>query len=296
VLLLLASVQPARLDFSAEGLADRCPPAEALTAAVRARLHSEPFDDSAPRVVRVTLSRSGSRFSADISLEEPGQPPATRHLTSRSCAELLHSAALVIALALDPLALPEPSQQPPPEPEPEPEPKVMQVPPAPPPGSTVRLNVWAGPDVGVGAAPSVAFGGRLGLALRWRETWSLGLEGRFAQALPVASAFGAYSALNAAGAVLACGSWRVLDVCAEGAGGAFVVRGDTVQGGASTVPTASVGARLGVRLPLTDALAARIEAVGAVPLLHVSVGAASTVVWNAPPVSGALVLALFWAP
>jgi hypothetical protein len=291
--LLVAALPATRFEYRAPELDASCPSAGEVQQRVATRLGQAPFDDAANRRVRVTIHRSPQGFAAQIELEEPGAPPARRLLSSRSCRELADSVALVVALTLDPLAAPQPPKLPPPPIEaPPPPPPPVVLPAAPP--SAWSGELWIGPSAALGSTPAAAFGARLGGALLFRQAWALGLEAGAAAAPRASTDFGAYTPLVADGRLLACGRWGVASACLEGGVGTFMARGGQVTGGASTVPTAFVGARAGATWRLGAGLAVRTELEAVAPLLRAAVESGSNVVWRASAASGSLLLALVW--
>jgi hypothetical protein len=187
-----ANARPsARLVYSRAAGAESCPDERALRAAVAERLGYDPFFAWVKQAVVASMAPDGRRgFVARIRLvDEQGIEAGTRDLhADGACADLLDTAALAIAIAIDPQSLtprpvaekPGPPQPPPPPPPPDAGPEEEEAPPEPtqaPAGSPVTFDAIAGVVASVGVAPAPALGARLGAEARWRDV-SIGLDGR----------------------------------------------------------------------------------------------------------------------
>lgn len=114
VLLVLLAAAPvhaqdarARLDYVREG-ADGCPDLSSLRDAVGARLGYVPFDDAAPRTVRVHVRRTGRRFRASIEVVEAGETTGARELGAGGASDacpIEDALVLAVSLAIDPMTL-----------------------------------------------------------------------------------------------------------------------------------------------------------------------------------------------
>jgi hypothetical protein len=97
-----------QLSYRRESGTETCPDEAALRAAVIARLGRDPFVQGARSAVSVEMTARGQRVKALIRTENLGQQSAGEREVSgdvRECAELVSSAALAIAIAIDPQLL-----------------------------------------------------------------------------------------------------------------------------------------------------------------------------------------------
>ena len=228
--------------------AESCPPRVGLASAVVSRLGYDPFAVEGTSLVLVDITRERTQLLARVRILAPdGAPQGSRELQAAlgECADLIASAALTIAIAIDPLALsgrrspaastaktalpalPPPSQGPP-EPERIAEPAATVEPVFPAPARREIARVGAGVLGAVGSAPSPTAGfmiaGEVALA---QQRFHLGLEAR--GDLPA-------SGDGAPGRVVA--SLLVADV--SGCWGRSVLACAIVTAGASRVSSAGV--------------------------------------------------------
>ena len=106
-----------RLSYAREAGTETCPDEAALRAAVIARLGRDPFLESARATVSVRMTALGQRVKALIQTDNLGEQSAgEREVSSdvRECTELVSSAALAIAIAIDPQLLARPAASDPP--------------------------------------------------------------------------------------------------------------------------------------------------------------------------------------
>jgi hypothetical protein len=101
-----------RLSYTREVGTETCPDEAALRAAVIARLGRDPFVQDARASVSVQLTTLGQRIKATIQTDNLAEQSAgQREVTGdvRECGELVSSAALAIAIAIDPQLLTRPA-------------------------------------------------------------------------------------------------------------------------------------------------------------------------------------------
>ncbi len=100
------------LSYTREVGTEACPDEQALRAAVIARLGRDPFRGGAQASVSVRMTAVGQHIKALIQTENLGEQSAGEREVSadaRECGELVSSAALAIAIAIDPQVLTRPS-------------------------------------------------------------------------------------------------------------------------------------------------------------------------------------------
>jgi hypothetical protein len=98
-----------RLEVTRDARSARCPDASAVRALLRDRLRREAVRDDAATSASLRFTRERARYAATLRLRRPGLPATVRQLRSAGddCARLADAAALVLALAIDPIgALP----------------------------------------------------------------------------------------------------------------------------------------------------------------------------------------------
>ena len=298
----------ARLVYSRAAGAESCADEDALRAAVAKRVGHDPFVPSAKQTVVASMApASGAGFVARVRLiDEDGTEYGTREFhAGGACADLLDTAALAIAIAIDPQSLaPRPAGPPPPAAEvapPVPAPDAprerraeREEPPADatrvPEGSPVAFDGLAGVVASAGFAPALAIGAELGGGLRWRDA-SLGLEGRIdAPASTPAQGGGQASTWLVVATLAACGHAAPLFACAVAQAGAMRATGEAPGATDEWVPWWAAGGRFGVTAPLSDETDIRVRSDLVVdlapPRLHLNGIAAP--VWDAPRVAESL--------
>ncbi len=273
-----------------------CPDEVALRKLVAARLGVDPFVTDAASKVTVKIS-AGKPLRAEVSLESAG---ATRKkaLTGADCVELAQSAAVTVALVVDPLVVraPEPAPAPepvaaPPAPATAPPPAAPAPDPAPPePRETLPLRWGAGLGISVngglslGVQPVLRAEGRA-----YAGRWSLGLEGRFA--IPVTGGLqsGALTTSALLAAVVPCLHVWWFAGCADVTLGGLRLEGSALAAAqAATVFHASAGLRAVFSVPVSERLFISALAEGQVPFTRTSAVVGDTKVWTVPPVGGGL--------
>jgi hypothetical protein len=111
-----ATESPVRLVYAA--VDDSCPSPETFRTMVKSHIHRDPFGEPAGRIVLVVIESNGDlavplRARLEM-LDGALTSMGTRTLTASSCAELASTAALQVAIAIEPFALWEPPAAPPP--------------------------------------------------------------------------------------------------------------------------------------------------------------------------------------
>jgi hypothetical protein len=295
-----ASARPsARLVYSRAAGAESCPDERALRAAVAERVGYDPFFAWVKQAVVASMAPDGKRgFVAHIRLvDEHGIEAGTRELhADGACADLLDTAALAIAIAIDPQSLtPRPlAEKPAPRPPPPPPPPAAgpkeEAPPEPrpaPTGSPVTFDVIAGAVVSAGVAPAMAVGARLGAEARWRDV-SMGLDGRIDGPASAPAQGGGRVASRLIVATLApCAHAGPLFACALVQVGQMKATGE-VSGGLDRLTSWwGAGGRLGVLAPMSHGAAFRVASDVVRDLARPKLQLNGPP-WEAPPVAGSL--------
>jgi hypothetical protein len=194
------------LSYTSANSATSCPDENTFRGLVAARLGYDPFVSAGVRTLAVDLERRGSEIVGRLDLSAEGNAKAvkrTLRIGVADCFELATSMALVVAVAVDPHALPEstqpptPAEQSPPAPLPAVTPPVRNsVPKAPvtrepvpteprasnrPTRSTRNFRFELGGLLTAGIVPARAAGVRAGAGLDF-GTWSMRAEGAFISA------------------------------------------------------------------------------------------------------------------
>jgi len=97
-----------RLLYTRDAGAMGCPPPSVLRAAVTARLGRDPFRDDAAALVKVGMTSAGEQIRVLIETENLGEQSRGRREIvgpAAECSELVSSAALALAIAIDPRVL-----------------------------------------------------------------------------------------------------------------------------------------------------------------------------------------------
>ncbi len=308
-----------RLDHSRGAGAEQCLDGEALRNAVMERLGYDPFTAGAERRVQTRIERRGTRLAAQVVLfDAAGKELGRQDLGSSGtdCVELGGALALAVSIAIDPVrataaataptataptasaaatatapatvtataAAPPPAQT-----------TTDRPPPPKPAASPWTFVVGAGGFGALGRVPSATGGGLLTLGVR-KGWWGAQLAGR---ADLGGSRDGAGGSVEASMLSLAAGPsfyWSVLALTpALGLGrihargsGADVVRDDDAL-------VWSAGLSLDVNIPLTASLLARPGLYADYTIRGAALHLGGANVWESPPLSGGLSLALAWA-
>ncbi|WP_437827725.1 hypothetical protein [Sorangium sp. So ce1153] len=280
-----------RLSYTRGPGAEGCPEEQAFRDVVAAQLGgADPFGEGSGRLVEVVLARQGRRFLGKIALyDSDGRRLGGQELASTACGALVEDVGTALAIMLRPArSAREPAPPPPPSPEPAPleaasppaseaSPRAPAPVPAPPcapcqPAAPARPAARPGPSlawprlqVGLGAllaegiapAPAIGFSGSIGA--RW-EAFALSLEGGWH--LPVAAKpyhgriFGV-SWLG--GSLVACGHAAWFFGCGLGTAGRVRHFGMANFVGEAMLPSAGLGLRGGVEVPISHQLAAQLS-------------------------------------
>lgn len=121
-----------RLTVTRDARSLRCPDAASVSALLRGRLHREAVRDDASADASLRFVRERTRYAVTLALRRAGQRATIRrlHAEGDDCARLADAAALVLALAIDPLHARTPVATPtPPAPSPVEAPPVTETPP-----------------------------------------------------------------------------------------------------------------------------------------------------------------------
>jgi hypothetical protein len=269
----------ARLEY-ARAADDGCPDEATLRDAVSARLGYVPFDEAAPRTVRVRIARAARRIEVTIDVIEDGAITGTRDLGARARAgtcPISEALVLAVSLAIDPMTLaagplaPPPALEPEPEPTtcPEPEPcaacprcpEVVPATDARPAEVTARLSAAA--VLGLAPLPLPTGGLRLAVGARLLD-FSIDVELRGDVPTTGGDADGRTATATAtwvSGTLALCGHLEVLALCGLSTMGALVAWGGGVDRPETRVMGfATAGARIGLEIPVDPALAITVSA------------------------------------
>ncbi|MBK7861400.1 MAG: hypothetical protein IPJ65_22855 [Archangiaceae bacterium] len=274
-----------------------CPDEAAFRTLVAARLGTDPFTDGADTEVSVELRPP----TAVVTLSSPpGTVRGRKTLEgSAGCDALASSAAVTVALSVDPLlrrnAPPTPSAPPPPPVLEEESPPAPAPPPRAPerePDAPWRWSLAAGGGASAGA--SVAPQPVLFAEGRARgRVFSLALEARLGWPVSAALASGRLTTIAALGALLPCLHAGWFGACARVSAGALVVSGEALPDAQShAVFQLGLGLRAQLELPLGRRFALRAFVEGEGNLFRAAAEVGSARVWTAAPVSGGGGLAL----
>ena len=299
----------ARLVYSRGHGAESCADEAALRRAVASRVGYDPFFPWAKRTVVAEISAAGARYFARVFLvDERGIEQGSRTLEVQGdCSELLDTAALAIAIAIDPHSLaprkPDAAALPPPASPPVTRNSVEAVRPGPAAAQSVPLSTALATArvrfegeiatvTSVGVAPLPAIGIALGGGVRAGRL-SLAIEGRIdaPASVPTARASdgssGVVSSWLAVATLVPC--WHVgpTVVCALAQGGSMRVGTDATVV-ARWNPWWAVGGRFGVDVPLDGDLALRVDSDLLADLQPPSLEVNGQPAWNAPRLAASL--------
>ncbi|MEZ4269691.1 MAG: hypothetical protein R3F39_25305 [Myxococcota bacterium] len=301
---------PARVRLSV-GFAEaaRCPPAAVFEAAVVARLGYDPRREAAELSAEVTIRRSGRRLGGVIALFGPGgEAMGERRVAGRAgrCAALVETLALALSMALDADAVSRPHGPRRPldrtasaasrqdcEPTPAPAAPPELEPPAPERALGSR-ELDGGLRIGFGEAPSVSTGLMAGLRFaRGAFVGGLELAGAWPAGRDVGGGRIRVSTLQAA--FVPCGRIGWFRLCGVARAGLAFAAGQGLDSARRGVaPTAALGARLSLHLPIHRRLALAVHAELAAALLRTRLRVDADVAWTTPRLGGAAGVALSW--
>lgn len=287
-----------------------CPDEAALRSAVAARFGYDPFFPWAKKTVVVHIGHEAAHFVAHIELvDDSGLTRGTRDLRASDddCAQIFDATALAISIALDAFGVsPEEAASPVAPAEGPPAPPNMPVsplapplaPPAPesispPARDRSRSPFFIGAEVlgSVGAAPGAAAGvGVFAAARAPSASLELRLHGDASAPVSVGPVGRAQTARFAA-TLAPCARLRVVFGCALAELGWLQAWGSDLDVARSAaMPFVAAGARLGVDLPVANALSVRVYAEGAFDLDRARFELDYYDVWTAPLVEGTLAI------
>ncbi len=294
----------ARLVYNTDDPAGACASEAEFRGKVAARLGYDPFQADAAWLFRVRVDARRKPAHAEILTEQDGKSTGRRALDETRCDALLETVASTVAIAIDPVAAtPGPAPLPPP-----------------PAGTAAAArsgNVSAARDTTVAspvpkASPSApvvpylyldgtgafgrtagtALGGRAGFGLRYRGV-SVAGEAR-GEATPDAVRL---TALDSAywsvfsGGIVGCGDKSIFELCAVFAMGSLQAKARNVdRPSLKGTLFASVGARLGIEVPIAGEIALRANAELGIPLVRTTFIVAGEPVWTAPAGQGTFAL------
>jgi hypothetical protein len=300
----------ARLRYEVESAAAGCASESVFRARVARRLGYDPFQNDAPRELRVHFKAHGSRAHADISLIQDGKPSGQRALEDPKCEALLDTVASAVALVLDPVAAisaqsaqdsdnqqaPDvDSTPPPPAPAPPAPPARVEhvdVPTPPPPPAQERDSLspfaYVEATLGFARAPSALLGARIGGGARYGH-FSLAGEAQFESTLSSASVTtGTYvdriDVSLFSGALVPCGHLNPLFVCGVLALGRIQATAlDVARPGPDSGLFSVLSLRAGGAFPIGQVLALRAQASLGLPLVRPAYVIDGATALTAPP-------------
>lgn len=282
-----------------------CPAQSELERSVAERLGYEPFRREAETTIRVALTqtRNGKSYLGHIEIRKGATLVGERELPGeRDCAEVVRAAALMVALAVDPLSqgkppAPQPSETAPPVP---PAPATsLAVAPLPPPPEPERLPAPASESearfhlqIGVGFSAlrlptaGVMLAAQAGVSL---PGWSAALEGRadlpFSD-LADAKSGGVVSASTLSLAIVPCLERRYYFGCGVFDVGVLQGTGEGVKTPKrDTSPFFAAGIRGGVQVPTSERFFFRLHAEVLAPVTRTTLSLNGAPVWTTPTVN-----------
>lgn len=296
----------ARLDYERSPEAAACPEDAVLRDAVSARLGYVPFDEAADRTVRVRITRRRRELLASVEVvDASGAVTGSRELSARvrgaTCA-LEDALVLAVSLAIDPMTLarvaePAPTPAPAcPAAEPCPECAVCAECPAPPgpepcpaeptplaaPPFRGRLSIAAVFELAPLPLPSAAL--RIAGGARIAD-FSFDVEVRGDVPMTGSDAEGrTATATWLAGTLALCGHLESVALCGIVASGVIVAWGGGVERPRTDAAGfATVGARLGLELPVSDTIDILLSVEGALVTTPTELVVDRSLVHTVPP-------------
>lgn len=307
----------ARLVYGRGAGAEHCPDEATLRREVAKRVGYDPFFPHAPRSVVLTIFGRNDGLAARVDLVEEERAAASREIVTagRDCEELFQSAALAIAIAIDPHALIKPSapvadekvEQEEPRHE-APELEQHDLPEIAPPSlapaesepkervTTAAMNagtkfrIALGPRMSSGLQPGATAGAFANAAAVWRY-FSLGTEvgGYLPTTTTSPTSNAAASAWSAAASLVPCVRWETFHGCAVVTAGRLEVSGERSTGGTTRASAFLVtGARAGLDFPLARHITIALDGDLLGNLSRTTVKIGPERVWKASPFALAL--------
>ena len=316
ILVDLAFAAPARAKPSATFSYARpagdasCPDETALRGMITSQLGYNPFTATSNLGVEASIERSGGRLRGRVVLRRDGKPDGERLLeAANDCSNVANALALTVAVAIDTLdpersaappaapSVPAPAEKDPAPPSPEvavaprgAEPAAASPVPA---ATSPAVRFSLAPRVSGGVAPAASFGAVVSLGERWPSV-SVGIEARGdLPAFVPLSIGGELGTSVVLGGAAPCVHLRRFVACAVFAVGSLRGESRGVQNPGSDYGLfGAAGARLGLELPLSKAIALRPEVEGLAAWARPDLRFDGRSVWTAPPVSGSFGLAV----
>jgi hypothetical protein len=293
-----------QLDYERQEGAAGCPDDVAIRIGVAARLGYDPFREKSDDRLRATVHQVGHVLEARIELADAqGHVRARRRLLSRNrdCAELAAAVELAIVLAIDPMVS---AQRPSDEaaatvtaveaPD-DVAPAVVASDVAPatssspkPVRSAIATRLDLGVLGGVGFAPSVNLGVRVGAALQGTLV-SLGLDARADLPAAQPAGGGRVSAALLAASLVPCAHVGMASGCFLVTMGAQRVAGEDLDHARrATLPYLGLGIRLGLALPIGSRTYLALHGDVTAPITEARLKVDDSVVWTSPTLAAAL--------
>ena len=300
-----AQGQRIRLDYQRAPGAEACPEADAWRDAVVSKIEgaADPFSETGPRVLRVTMERRGVGYRAAFEVfDASGRSMGAQEHTAATCPE----AARALAVGASLLFVARPAPPPPPTPPTTAPPLPAPLPPPAPPVRRWRMQVGAGAGAAAGFSPFIApsFAGFVGVRFPLREgdaapAFALSVEGRGdleSSGSSIAGPGGQTAQVRAAfagGTLAPCmhaGRWFLGCVLLTVGQVRSTLGPDATPEGRAAV-FVGLGGRAGVEFPILrgqPALAVRVALDGWFSLARPEVQIAGEPVWTAPQGAGTL--------
>lgn len=294
----------ASLVYAADDPSGACASEAEFRRKVAIRLGYDPFEASAAWLFRVRIDARRTRPSAAIVTERDGKPAGKRELDEATCEALSETVASTVAIAIDPVAASPAPEAPPPAEAPAPPPLALPEAPArstsPPPApeappadrASVVPLVYLDGTAALGRTAGVAGGGRAGVGIGYRGL-SLAGEARgetTPDAVKLTAIDSAYWSVFS-GALVTCGHKGLFEVCGVGALGSLQAKArDVTRPSLKSTLFASLGARVGVAVPLTADIALRGNVELGIPLVRTTFFIDGQPAWTAPAANGTVSL------
>lgn len=293
----------ARLEYVVDDPSGACASEAEFRRRIATRLGYDPFDAHATWIFRVRVDGRSKRPHAEIMTERDGAPAGKRGLDEATCDALSETLAATVAIAIDPIGVSQESSRTSPEdalpplPPPPRAPASAIEPPAPPPPTPQRPLadprrvvpfLYLDGTVTIGRTAGVALGGRGGVGVEYGAL-SVAGEAR-GEATPDAVALTSLDSVYwsvLSGALVACGHKGLFELCGVGALGSLQAKArDVARPSLKGTLFASLGARVGIQMPLTADVALRGNAELGIPLVRTTFSIDEQPAWTAPAVNG----------
>lgn len=305
----IAAASPAaRLVYGRGAGAEKCPDEATLRKELAARVGYDPFFPYASRAIVLTIFGRDEGLAARIDLVDGERAAASRELVTQrtDCDELFQSAALAIAIAIDPRALVKPAMASPQEDSPKRPPPVAEEILAPVDSSAkdapseprvrtssselqTNVRIAAGTQVSTGLQPGVAAGASVGFGAVWRRV-SVGAE--LAAYLPTTTT--SSSSANASvwvanTSLVPCLRFEPVTACGVVMAGRLEASGEDLAGGRTeALAFYGAGAKTGLELPLLRSVRMHFDGQLLGNLARPTVKIGDERVWKAPAIAAVL--------